>query len=74
MGRLLAPTNGVEARGDYVLRPPPLDEIVLNCQHKETLCCLLVVLRKPQSGGQLCDVPLTVGKGDLARFLAKTKP
>ena len=46
--RLLAAADGVEARGDDVLRPPALDEIVLHGEHEEPLRRLLVMLGEPQ--------------------------
>lgn len=51
--RLFTSTDGVETRGDDMLRAAALNEVVLHREHEEALGRLLVVLCQPKRLRQL---------------------
>eukprot|EP00967_Tisochrysis_lutea_P099882 scaffold148651_cov31-Tisochrysis_lutea.AAC.3 len=48
--------------------PPHLDR-----EHEKPLRCFLVMVSEPKSGGELRNVPLTVGESHLATLLGKSQ-
>ena len=68
---LFPATDDVEAGGDDVLSPAPLDEVVVHGEEEEPVCGVDVVRGESEGGGGVLDQSPSVLDRQLTRLLGK---